>query len=298
MKLISLFSGEYDPDKLRFDHHQRSFNETFASVTKTEENRLNKVKLSSAGLIYCHYGLEILKKLSPVKEDHFLNKLFVKIYEGLIQEVDGIDNGIPMFDGEPVYTISTHLGARVSRFNATWNETGTVDEMSRFEKAMVITLEEFQDRITYFSTAWWPARELVHAAIQSRFSVHESGKILELKQACPWKSHYFELEEEMNLGDHVRFLIFQDESAKNWRVQAVSLNEKSFVLRTPLYKSWMGLRDEELTEVSGIPGCIFAHANGFIGGNKTREGALSMAIKTLQLTEEDEKADKKAQDTL
>lgn len=286
-----MFSGEYDPQKLRFDHHQRSFNETFASVTKKEESNLNKVKLSSAGLIYCHYGLDILKKLSPVKEEYFLSKLFVKVYEGLIQEIDGIDNGIPMFDGEPLYTITSHLGARVSRFNSKWNETSTVDDMTRFENAMAIALEEFEDRIDYFSTAWWPARVLVQDAVEDRFSVHESGKVFELKQPCPWKSHYFELEEELKLGDHIRFVIFSDDSAKNWRVQAVSLNEKSFVLRTPLHKTWMGLRDEELTAVSGIPDCIFVHANGFIGGNKTREGALSMAIKTLQLSAEDEKVE-------
>lgn len=34
--------------------------------------------------------------------------------------------------------------------------------------------------------------------------------------------------------------------------------------------------------MSGIKGCIFVHASGFIGGNETREGALEMARKTLQ----------------
>lgn len=43
------------------------------------------------------------------------------------------------------------------------------------------------------------------------------------------------------------------------------------------------MRDDELTQLSGIPGCVFVHASGFIGGNKTYDGALEMAQKSLQL---------------
>jgi uncharacterized UPF0160 family protein len=32
-----------------------------------------------------------------------------------------------------------------------------------------------------------------------------------------------------------------------------------------------------------VSGCIFVHASGFIGGNKTYEGALAMASKALEL---------------
>ena len=37
------------------------------------------------------------------------------------------------------------------------------------------------------------------------------------------------------------------------------------------------MRDDALSEVTGIPGGIFVHASGFIGGNHTKEGALKMA---------------------
>ncbi|TRY86559.1 hypothetical protein DNTS_018569 [Danionella cerebrum] len=49
-----------------------------------------------------------------------------------------------------------------------------------------------------------------------------------------------------------------------------------------LLEEWRGLRDEALSSTSGIPGCIFVHAGGFIGGNQTRDGALEMARRTLQ----------------
>lgn len=49
-----------------------------------------------------------------------------------------------------------------------------------------------------------------------------------------------------------------------------------------MFGSWRGVRDEELSKLTGIPGCIFCHASGFIGGNQTKEGAFAMARAALQ----------------
>lgn len=61
-------------------------------------------------------------------------------------------------------------------------------------------------------------------------------------------------------------MVYSDETAGNWRVQAVPVTSDSFESRKALPEQWRGLRDEELSAVSGIPGSIFAHASGFIGG--------------------------------
>jgi hypothetical protein len=57
----------------------------------------------------------------------------------------------------------------------------------------------------------------------------------------------------------------------------------SHTCRLSLLSEWCGLRDEQLSQISEIPGCVFVHANGFIGGNLNYEGALAMAKKTLQM---------------
>ena len=44
---------------------------------------------------------------------------------------------------------------------------------------------------------------------------------------------------------------------------------------------WRGLKNEELSKVTGIPGCVYVHDFGYIGGNRTYEGALAMARKAL-----------------
>ena len=70
----------YDPEKLRFDHHQRGFQETF-SVDHT-------VKLSSAGLIYKHFGRDIIASrfnLDPNEEK--VDVLYNKMYNDFILAV-------------------------------------------------------------------------------------------------------------------------------------------------------------------------------------------------------------------
>ena len=58
-----------------------------------------------------------------------------------------------------------------------------------------------------------------------------------------------------------------------------------FFDRLSLPEDWRGLRDAVLTEKSGIPGCIFVHAGGFIGGNDTYDGALEMARRSLKMSQ-------------
>ena len=72
----------------------------------------------------------------------------------------------------------------------------------------------------------------------------------------------------------------QDVRSQSWRVQAVGVAPDRFESRKAL--PWRGMRDDELSAETGIPGCVFVHMSGFIGGNKTYEGALEMARAALK----------------
>jgi len=58
---------------------------------------------------------------------------------------------------------------------------------------------------------------------------------------------------------------------------------ESFESRKKLPEIWCGLRDQVLSDKSGVAGCIFIHASGFIGGHQTQEGALKLASLALEL---------------
>ena len=140
---------------------------------------------------------------------------------------------------------------------------------------------EFVEQLEYLTAAWLPARDQVEAALLGRNAVHSSGQIMAFEGAgMPWKDHLYTLERAHAVEPLVLFVIYTD-SAKMWRVQAVTEEGAAFSNRLSLPESWRGLRDAELVAAAGIAGCKFVHAAGFIGGHETRKGAIAMAATTL-----------------
>jgi len=267
----------YDPAKHRYDHHQREFVETMNSL---DPKKKWTTKLSSAGLVYVHFGREVIRHVTQSEEN--LELLFDKMYESFIEEVDAVDNGINQFDGEPRYQISSTVGKRVGGLNPPWN-SAVQDYDARFERAMQLVGGEFLDKLNYYHSVWLPARTIVQSSIADRFNVDPSGEIVVLQSQCPWKAHLFDIEGELGLdaSNNIKYVLYTDEKG-NWRVQCVSESESSFKNRLSLPEPWRGVRDDQLSAVSGIPDCIFVHTSGFIGGNKTQAGALAMARGGLQ----------------
>lgn len=269
--------GKYEPASHRYDHHQRSFSGTMNSLAGTKW----EIKLSSAGLIYLHFGKDILSQLMKVnKDDSTVDLIYAKVYENLVQEIDAIDNGVDQFEGEPRYSISTNISSRVGALNPKWNAKNP-DPEAGFAKAMKMVEEEFLETVSYFKDVWLPARTIVQTAIEKRLEVDSSGEIISIEGGCPWKDHLFTLEEKLSIDVPIKYVLFSDQNGK-WRVQCVPVSLKSFENRLSLLEEWRGVRDEELTKLSGIPGCVFVHATGFIGGNETKEGVLEMARVTLR----------------
>lgn len=127
-----------------------------------------------------------------------------------------------------------------------------------------------------------PARSYVEEAVLNRHEIDSSGEIIKFASGgMPWRSHLYELEALHKLDPLIKFVLYTDQAGM-WRVQAVTVKGQAFENRLSLPEEWRGVRDEDLSKISGIEGCKFCHAAGFIGGNKTYEGALKMAQVALQ----------------
>lgn len=270
--------GEYDPQKHRYDHHQRTFQHTMSTLS---DELVGTVRLSSAGLVYHHFGKQVLEKILDSKEEDLIKYVYKRMYISFIKEIDGIDNGIPAHDSEPLYTIHTDLSSRVHHLYKPWYFVGDWNEDEHFHKAMDLVGGEFTDAVLRSRDISYRARDIVEKSILNRFDVHESGAIIELSTSCPWKEHFFELEEKLGITpEEVKYVLFKGDDS--YRIMGVPLTRESFLGRKFLPESWRGLRNEELSRLTAIEGCIFVHANGFIGGNTTRNGVLQMAIKSLE----------------
>ncbi|XP_057510698.1 uncharacterized protein LOC130793063 [Actinidia eriantha] len=272
--------GVYDPSRERYDHHHKGFEEVFGHGFTT--------KLSSAGLIYKHYGKEIIARELQLDEGHpDVHRLFLTIYKSFMEGIDAIDNGINQYDTDqpPRYLNNTHLSARVGRLNLDWidPDQSSEKENEAFQRAMALAGSEFLHSVRFHAKSWLPARSIVMECLAARREIDPSGEIMVLNRFCPWKLHLFELEEEMKIDPPIKYVLYQDDRGKQWRVQAVAISPDKFESRKPLPSQWRGLRDEQLSNESGIAGCVFVHMSGFIGGNQSYEGAMAMARATLKL---------------
>jgi uncharacterized UPF0160 family protein len=286
--------GEYDPARNRFDHHQRTFATCFPD---------RQTRLSSAGLVYMHFGREIIaRRLGQPEDGEQVGMVWRKIYESFIEALDAHDNGISVYDSAGLAAAGLQkkfsdggftLGAMVGRLNPNWNDPIPEDPVAaqeaedrRFELASQRIGEEFDRDLDYFTQAWLPAREVVAEAFAGRQEYDGEGRILVLKrQSAPWKDHLYSLEEQQPEGGKVLYVLYPEKPVPDskWRIQCVPVAKDSFESRKPLPEAWRGFRDEELDGISGISGSVFVHASGFIGGNKTFEGALAMAKKALEI---------------
>ncbi len=289
LPIIVDVGGEFDVARGRLDHHQRGFEETFSPK--------HTIKLSSAGLVYKFFGREVVRGVleeefarsrdgtAPPVTDELVDLIYLKVYDGFVLALDGIDNGVSQYPaeaGQPRYASRTDLSSRVGGLNPRWNETSDdADLLERFERASAMAGSELLDNIRYMYLSWFPARAIVAENLARRHEADASGRILLLRSFVAWPSHLEELEKEQGLeGDtSLLYALFADRDG-SWRVQAVKKND-TFASRKALPAAWRGLRDDALSAVTGIPGCVFAHASGFIGGNRTFEGALAMARAAL-----------------
>ncbi len=62
----------YDPATLRFDHHQREFTDTYSAK--------HNIRLSSAGLIYKHFGDRVIEALIGRKDAEIVQRVITYFY--------------------------------------------------------------------------------------------------------------------------------------------------------------------------------------------------------------------------
>jgi uncharacterized UPF0160 family protein len=291
--------GVYDHAQLKYDHHQRGYDERFDpkidSCNDSDDDgsmktntKLRCTKLSACGLIYRHYGKDVIRTWYPNLAAASVDLVYTQLYDTLLEALDAIDTGVEIAPAT-VYIDTTVLALRVNRLNPRWNEVieGPLgqqppDPDERFQQAVQLCGNDFQSVLVKIVESDLPARTLVEQAVQKRHMVDASGEIICLESGgLPWKGYLYDLEREYQVKPLIKFVLYHDEAGM-WRVQAVTVQGKAFENRLSLPEEWRGVRDENLSTVTNIPGSRFVHAAGFIGGNDTYEGALAMAKEALK----------------
>lgn len=298
--IIMDVGGVFNPEKRKYDHHMNTFTEVF-------DSNYSDVKLSSAGLVYKYHGKEIItniieswlgknenNEVAGIDKELLSSKnidfIYTSLYKDFIHYVDANDNGVSQYAKkdstgkliEKKYENHTSYADRVGRTNP--NNINKGDQSTQFGKAMLIAEEEFISSLSHLVFTYLPSYITVYNSIIKRSDVHESGKIVLLEgEGCPWKEHLLNIEKELGIENEIKFVLVKTKS-EGYRVQTVPDSPGSFDFRKGLCKAWRGKDIEELIKISQISDIIFVHNSGFIGGAKSFESAIKMAV--LSLNEE------------
>lgn len=235
--------GVYDHLKHRYDHHQYTFSDTFS-------DKYN-IKMSSCGLIFKHFHEKLFEIYNILINDSLYDKLVNKVYEEFFLCADAIDNGINVFGNVKPRTISDVI----SLYN---------EDVNGFDKALFIVETDFFKYIENVINFWYKKyREL-------------KNLIRELDDYILISNEYYDinliLEIEAIYGKNILYMVYPYES--EYKIRAINISSNNFDLKKPLNKKWRGKKDKELEIL--CDGGVFVHSTGFIGSNKTKEGAIKM----------------------
>lgn len=248
----------YDPATHRFDHHQRG-----APV------REDGTPFSAAGLIWQHHGEAALRALlRPEGAEDMAPAIAAELDGGLIRRIDEVDNGTAR-SREPM-----DLASLVGDCNLTWDtpaEGRQAAEDAAFLEAVAMLEGVLRRRVSVMRS-----RMAADALVVAAHTASADPRVLELERGMPWKNVVFSHELP------VLFAIYPVPNG-NWMVDAMPPEPGSFAQRLPLPESWAGLQEAALAAESGVPDAVFVHVRRFVGGARSRAGAVEMARRTIKL---------------
>lgn len=233
--------GEYDPPRLRFDHHQNG-----APV------RENGIPYAAFGLVWKEYGEQIAG--GSVIAD--------KIERKLVQPIDAGDNGVSL------YSLNEHQVAPAELFDFIESFMPPLGSDKNPDEAfleVVTHVRKYLERVIERAQV----KEQLKEEAKRVYKDAEDKTVL-VFDATMKRDIFIEYE-------GVLAIVSPDEEKTKWTAVTIPAGEATFDSKAYFPESWAGLRDEALAAVSGIPDALFCHKGRFLFVAKSREGAVQAA---------------------
>jgi len=235
----------------KFDHHKED-----------REKRDNGIYYSGVGLLWREFGEIIIKKYASGFNDVEVKNVVRKFDEDFLLPICAEDNGQKIYNSE--YKIKTYSSV-IGDFNPTYNEDTPEDEAfyNAASLAKFIFRKELRKVISYVERK---------VAIREALDKRKIPEILILDRRIPWKEALIDLD----TNEEVLYTIYPTDKG-TFMVQAVPKQADSFENRKNLPAKWGRVSDEDFEETTKVKGSIFCHANLFLAGAETIEGAVQLA---------------------
>lgn len=279
--------GEYDPSRLRLDHH-------FAPGPR----RADGTELSSVGLLFQLAGPELLHLAGAASD--VVDRL-ARIFEhNVVRPVDAFDTGAlragPFTQWLCALTMERPLWDATPSEGDGWNgmldaafnrQLDVVAKAIRRMCARAASHLELQGIVAAFMLELQlhaaPARssdleaiERAQCFVTELLRRHTSPELpVILPSPLIPVGRVWRIAERAS-GVKVDQAIWCDVDGR-WRVQSMWSSRQGGVARVPLPEAWAGLSGDALVAASGIPDAVFCHPHRFVAGFLTLEGAQQAA---------------------
>jgi len=237
---------EYNHQNRQYDHH-------FKDGPAYNDGLL----MSSVGLIWKHYGLEICNGNENT---------YKYIRNRLIRGIDANDNGITAttvcedFDNATPLSLCDSI-KMMNPIDTT--QTYTVFEQQvecarSLLKAMIANCEYEEECQTVVQTA-------INKAIEN------DRNYIVVPENCEWMKPIFSCEN----SDKILYAIYPKKN--NWYIKTIPVELGSFDSRKDLPKAWHGLNEDEFSKKANITDGVFCHHKGFICGTESYDSIIKLA---------------------
>lgn len=240
----------YDVGGGEFDHHD---------VEK--RTRENGTPYASCGLIWGKFGRDVIKTWDDSLDEKEVESVFRHVDSILIEGIDAVDNGLKT--NEPIINTMS-LSSIISGFNPPWDSERNHNEAFNHAVDFAISVlhNVLEQRMSVMR-----AKEQVVEAFEKRPNPH----LLVMDIFCPWGYVLKQIDKKKE----VLFVIYP--GREGYSISTVRKQSGSMEARKDLPKEWAGKRDEELSQLVGVPDAIFCHPGRFIAAARSLESIMKMA---------------------
>jgi len=236
---------EYDPNKNRFDHHQKG----------GAGKRDNGIPYSSFGLVWKEYG----EKISGSKHVADL------IDERLCWSIDAVDNGVETFKQIHRDLFPYLMHSINAAFRSTWKEKDRNDD-DAFKEVLPFVKKVLEREVIR-------ARDDIEGwgIVEKIYADTEDKRIIVLDDTYP-------ADEILSRKPEPLYVVKPDkQNGGRWRAKTVRVDYMGFENRKNLPLEWAGKNGKELADITGVDDALFCHNGRFIAVAGSKEGAIKLA---------------------
>lgn len=241
----------YDIGGGKFDHHQSGY----------DKKRDNGIHYCGFGLLWQEYGLSYLKSIN-IPDAEITFKVFDYL---LVNGIDAIDNGEYVSNSDfNIYPLASLIELFRPKFRETKDEDDCFLAAVNFARVIFdLILDDAMSKVRVIKVIEKKVPEI-------------KNHILVLDEFIPFEFALFYL----GIDKDINFVIYPSNRG-GYAAHTVASKYKGFIPKIPFKKTWAGLRDNKLAQVSGLKSARFCHNNLFL----FTSDALEDAIKAAQISQ-------------